>query len=253
MRNKIVAGNWKMHKTLEESLALTTEIRSMLRDEYHGKSEVAIMPPFTSLGSVSKLLEGTEISLGAQNCHEEVSGAFTGEISAPMLKGVGCKYVILGHSERRQIFHENNATLARKVKSAIRHGLKVIYCCGETIDQREDKSFFKVVEAQVREGLFELDRKEFADVVIAYEPVWAIGTGMTATPEMANEMHQFIRKVVADFYSPEIAEGLRILYGGSVKPDNAALLFAKPDIYCGLIGGASLKARDFIEIVKAAR
>lgn len=251
MRRKIIAANWKMHKNLDESLALVSEVRGMLRDEFYGNTEVVIIPPFTSLSSVKRLLEGTELMMGAQNCHYEENGAFTGEISANMVKSTGCAYVLVGHSERRQFFNETNDILAKKVKSAIRQELKVIYCCGETLQEREDSSYMKVIEAQISEGLFHLDRKEFSNVVVAYEPVWAIGTGKTATPEMANDMHMFIRKVIANFYSEEIAQNTSILYGGSVKPDNATSLFKCSDIDGGLIGGASLKARDFIEIVKS--
>lgn len=251
MRSKIIAANWKMHKNLDESLALVSEVRGMLRDEFYGNTEVVIVPPFTSLSSVKRLLEGTELLMGAQNCHQEENGAYTGEISAGMVKSTGCAYVLVGHSERRQMFNETNELLAKKVKGAIRHELKVIYCCGETLQEREDSSYMKIIEAQISEGLFHLDRKEFSNVVVAYEPIWAIGTGKTATPEMANDMHMFIRKVIANFYSEEIAQNTSILYGGSVKPDNASSLFKCSDIDGGLIGGASLKARDFIEIVKA--
>jgi triosephosphate isomerase (TIM) len=250
-RKKIVAGNWKMHKTLEESLALTTEIRGMVRDELNGKARIILCPPAISLASMHRLLEGTDIATGAQNCHWEDQGAFTGELSAPMVKSTGAEWVIIGHSERRQYFAETDKMLADKTKSAIRHGLKVLFCVGESLQQREDKSYFKVIENQVREGLFSLDRKEFSSVVIAYEPVWAIGTGLTASPDDAQEIHHFIRKMISEFYNAEIAESTSILYGGSVKPENAALLFSMPDIDGGLIGGAALKARDFVEICKA--
>jgi triosephosphate isomerase len=251
MRTKIVAGNWKMNKTLEESQALITEIRGIVRDEHRGKAQVVLCPPFISLASASRLLEGTGIGLGAQNCHFEDSGAFTGEISPLMLKSVGTQYVIIGHSERRQYFGEAGELLSKKVKAAIRHGLKVIFCVGETLKEREEKIFFKVVESQLQEGLFNLDRKEFSSVILAYEPVWAIGTGLTATPEQAQEMHNYIRKVIGMHYTEEIADETPILYGGSMKPDNAAGLMSKPDIDGGLIGGAALKARDFADIIKA--
>lgn len=251
-RTHIVAGNWKMHKTLEESQALITEIRGLLRDEYRGNAKVVICPPFIALPSAQRLLEGTVIETGAQNCHYEDQGAFTGEVSVPMIKSVGAAYVIIGHSERRQYFKETNDLLAKKVKTAIRQGLTVIYCVGETLEERENKTFYKVIENQIAEGLFHLDRKEFTQVVIAYEPVWAIGTGVVATPEQAQEMHSFIRKIVANNYTDEIANNTSILYGGSVKPDNAKTLFSQPDIDGGLIGGAALKARDFVEIVKAS-
>jgi len=251
-RTKIVAGNWKMHKNLEESLALTTEIRGMVRDEVKSKVEVVLCPPAISLASMQRLLEGTPIRSGAQNCHWEDQGAYTGELSPGMIKSTGATYVIIGHSERRQYFHETDEMLARKAKSAIRHGLKVMYCVGESLEQRTDKSYLQVIEKQIRDGLFGLDRKEFHSVVIAYEPVWAIGTGLSASPEDAQEIHAFIRRMITEYYTPEIGAGTCILYGGSVKPENARQLFAMADIDGGLIGGAALKARDFIEICKAA-
>lgn len=253
MRQKIVAGNWKMHKSLEESQALITEIRGLVRDEYRGDGKVVIVPTFLALPSASRLVEGTEIEIGAQNAHYEDQGAFTGEISVPMLKSVGVTNVIIGHSERRQYFGENNAMLAAKAKSVVRHGLKVIFCVGETLEQRESKQYFRVIEEQISQGLFGLDRKEFANVVIAYEPVWAIGTGLTATPEQAQEIHAYIRKIISAQYNDEIANETSILYGGSVKPENATSIFMQQDIDGGLIGGAALKARDFIDIVKAMR
>ncbi|MBS3915406.1 MAG: triose-phosphate isomerase [Bacteroidetes bacterium] len=249
-RLKIVAGNWKMHKTLEESQSLITEIRGIVRDEIRSNTKVIVCPPYIALAAATRLLEGTGIGLGAQNCHFEEQGAFTGEISAGMIKSTGAEYVIIGHSERRQYFGETNETTALKSKTAIRHGLHVIFCVGETLSQREDKSYFRVVEAQLQEGLFHLDRKEFSHIVIAYEPVWAIGTGLTASPEQAQEMHAYIRKVVGMHYTDEIANNTSILYGGSVKPDNAQTLFSQGDIDGGLIGGAALKARDFVDIVK---
>lgn len=252
-RHKIVAGNWKMHKTLEESQALITEIRGIVRDEIRSNTKVILCPPFISLTAATRLLEGTGILLGAQNCHQEDQGAFTGEISASMVKSTGAQYVIIGHSERRQYFGDTNEITAVKAKNAIRHGLNVIFCVGETLAQREDKSYFRVVEAQLQEGLFGLDRKEFSHIVVAYEPVWAIGTGLTASPEQAQEMHAYIRKVIGMHYTEEIAAETSILYGGSVKPDNAQTLFGQADIDGGLIGGAALKARDFVDIVSAAR
>lgn len=242
-----------MHKTLEESQALITEIRGIVRDEISDNVKVIICPPFIALPAANRLLEGTGIGLGAQNCHQEDQGAFTGEISAGMVKSTGAQYVIIGHSERRQYFGETNEIAAQKAKLAIKSGLNVIFCVGETQAQREDKTYFRVVEQQLAEGLFGLDRKEFSHVTIAYEPVWAIGTGLTASPEQAQEMHAYIRKVVGMHYTEEIANDTSILYGGSVKPDNATTLFGMNDIDGGLIGGASLKARDFIDIVKSIR
>jgi len=252
-RKNIVAGNWKMHKNLEESMALTTEIRGLVRDELRGDTQVILIPPFISLAGMARLLEGSAIASGAQNCHWEDQGAFTGEISAGMIKSTGAAYVLVGHSERRLFFGETNEQLALKTKSVIRQGLKPIFCVGESQKEREDKTYFKVIEKQITEGLFQLDRKEFGSVVIAYEPVWAIGTGLTASPEDTQEIHHLIRKLVASYYNDEIADSLSILYGGSVKPDNAAQLFAMNDVDGGLIGGAALIARDFIEICKALR
>jgi len=252
-RQNIVAGNWKMHKTLEESNALITEIRGIVRDEMQSNTKVILCPPYISLASANRLLEGTNIELGAQNCHQDEQGAFTGEISAAMVKSTGASHVIIGHSERRQYFGDTNEITALKTKNAIRLGLKVIFCVGETLAQREDKSYFRVVESQLSEGLFALDRKEFSQIVVAYEPVWAIGTGLTASPEQAQEMHAYIRKVIGMHFTEEIAQNTSILYGGSVKADNAMTLFGQADIDGGLIGGASLKARDFVDIVKAVR
>ncbi|MFZ9754953.1 MAG: triose-phosphate isomerase [Bacteroidia bacterium] len=252
-RKRIVAGNWKMNKSLEESQALITEIRGMVRDEHRGQSKVVLFPTFLAIPSATRLLEGTGIGLGAQNCHWEESGAYTGELSASMLQRVGAQYVLVGHSERRQYFGETNETCAQKIKSVIRQGMTAVYCVGETLSQREDKSFFAVIEKQISEGLFGLDRKEIGQVVIAYEPVWAIGTGLNASPSQAEEIHAHIRRLVAHQYSQEIADDTSILYGGSVKPDNAQELFMCPNIDGGLIGGASLKARDFIDIAKALR
>ena len=252
-RQKIVAGNWKMHKTLEESQALITEVRGIVRDEYRGEGKVVLIPTFLALPSAVRLLEGSGLLVGSQNAHQEDQGAFTGEISAGMLKSLGIQYCLVGHSERRQFVGETNEVCALKVKSVIRHGMKPIFCIGETLEQRESKQYFRAIEEQIVQGLFHLDRKEFADVVIAYEPVWAIGSGLNASPEQAQEIHAYIRKLLANQYNEEIAATTSILYGGSVKPENAAALFMQADIDGGLIGGASLKARDFIDIVKAMR
>lgn len=252
-RQKIVAGNWKMHKTLEESQALITEVRGIVRDEYRGEGKVVLIPTYLALPSAVRLLEGSGLLVGAQNAHQADQGAYTGEISAGMLKSLGVQYCLVGHSERRQFFGETNEVCAAKVKSVIRHGMKPIFCIGETLEQRESKQYFRAIEEQIVQGLFHLDRKEFAEVVIAYEPVWAIGTGLNASPEQAQEIHAYIRKLLANQYNDEIATTTSILYGGSVKPENAAALFMQSDIDGGLIGGASLKARDFIDIVKAMR
>lgn len=251
MAKKIVAGNWKMHKTLEEAQSLLTEIRGMVRDETKGKCEVVVCPPSIALHSLSRLAEGSQIKVGAQNCHHNEQGAFTGEISASMISSTGASYVITGHSERRQYFAETNDELLLKNRLAIKNGLNVIYCVGETLSQRQNHEHFKIIQEQIEKGVLALDRKEFSQISIAYEPVWAIGTGVTASPIEAQEIHAFIRNLISNHFTSEIADDTAILYGGSVKADNAKELFSQKDIDGGLIGGASLKARDFIEIIHA--
>jgi triosephosphate isomerase (TIM) len=252
MRKKIVAGNWKMNKTYQEGLALVSEIDNMLKDEVSGGVEVVLAPPFPYLQSISKLVQGNPLlHLAAQDCHQKESGAFTGEVSAAMLQSVGCAYVILGHSERRQYFREDNQLLEQKVKAAINQGLIPIFCCGESLEEREQENHFKVIAGQLKEGLFHLSNEDFAKVVIAYEPVWAIGTGKTASSEQAQEVHAYIREQIARHYDAEAATNTTILYGGSCNPGNARELFSQPDVDGGLIGGASLKSRDFVDIVKS--
>lgn len=254
MRKKLVAGNWKMNKNLQEGIELTSEIINMVRDEVIGNVEVVICPPFIALSSLINLTQGQKnIEIGAQNCHQELSGAYTGEVSAAMLKSIGCQWTILGHSERRQYFGETNQLLAQKVNTALSQSLKVMYCCGETIEQRNNNEHFNIIENQVSEGLFHLSAEVMKNMVIAYEPVWAIGTGVTASTEQAQEIHAFIRDLLVEKYGNETAQSLRILYGGSVKPDNAVELFSQKDIDGGLIGGAALQSRSFTEIVKAAQ
>jgi triosephosphate isomerase (TIM) len=252
MRKKIVAGNWKMNKTLDEALALTSEVVNMIQDEVRSDVEVVLCTPALYLTTLKKYVENApKISLGAQNCHEKPSGAFTGEISAPMLKAAGIPYVILGHSERRQYFAESNAQLAAKVDSALENGLTPIFCCGESLEQRQNEDYISVVKNQLTESLFHLSADQLASVVIAYEPIWAIGTGLTASSEQAQEMHAALRAHLSSKYGSEVADGISILYGGSVGAGNAAELFACPDVDGGLVGGASLKSRDFTDIVKA--
>ncbi|HYG16250.1 MAG TPA: triose-phosphate isomerase [Bacteroidia bacterium] len=253
MRKTIIAGNWKMNKVADEAMGLVSEIVNIHRDEVNNSAEVVIIPPFVHLGGVGSLLKNSAVKLGAQNCSEHDSGAYTGEISAAMLTSYNVKYVIIGHSERRQYYGETNALLAKKVDIALKHGLTPIYCCGETIDERNAGNHFTVNETQVSDGLFHLSADEIKNVVIAYEPVWAIGTGVTASSAQAQEVHAYIRSLLAGKYGNDVAQGITIQYGGSMKPDNAAELLAQPDIDGGLIGGASLKSRDFIEIIKAAR
>ena len=247
MRTKLICGNWKLHKTIAESIELATAVKNAvgpLRDV-----EVAVAPVFTALHAVAKRLEGSAVALAAQNCFWEDHGAFTGEVSAKLLKDVGCKYVIIGHSERRQHFGETDAATNLKVRAALRNGLDPILCVGETLEERDAGEAFHVVARQLDGGLAELGAKDGAHLVIAYEPVWAIGTGRTATPQQAQEMHAFIRGKLAEHFN-EIAQEIRIQYGGSVKPDNAALLMDQADIDGALVGGASLKADDFLKIVK---
>nr|AGU10394.1 Triosephosphate isomerase [uncultured organism] len=250
MRKKIVAGNWKMNMDYAEGISLFSEIVNMVRDEKKGDQQAIICAPFIHLTSLAKL-GGTTVEIGAQNCHQNESGAYTGEISAKMIKSVGCSYVIIGHSERRQYFAETDALLAEKTKAALANGLTPIFCIGETLDERNNGDYFNVIKSQLTNAVFGLSTEDFAKIIIAYEPVWAIGTGLTASSDQAQEVHAFIRAEIATQFGSEIAEGLSILYGGSCNPKNAGELFAQPDIDGGLIGGASLKSRDFTDIVKA--
>jgi triosephosphate isomerase len=246
-RTKLMCGNWKLHKTIAESLELATAIKNAvgpLRDV-----EVAVAPVFTALHAVAKRLEGSAVAVAAQDCFWEDQGAWTGEVSAKLLKDVGCKYVIIAHSERRQHFGEIDASANLKVKATLRNGLDPILCVGETLAERDAGEAFHVVARHLSGGLAELTPNDGKRVVIAYEPVWAIGTGRTATPAQAQEMHEFIRGKLAEQFG-DIAEEIRIQYGGSVKPDNAALLMDQADIDGALVGGASLKADDFLKIVK---
>jgi len=246
----LVAGNWKMHTDREEAIRLAEAVVAEVGDP--GPVQVAVCPPFVNLEVVRQVIEGTPIRLGAQNMHYEEAGAYTGEVSAPMLKSVGCRYVILGHSERRQYFGETDEGVNRKIKRALQYELIPIVCVGETLEERQAGQAAAVVERQVRAALDGVTLTSAEALVIAYEPVWAIGTGHTATPEQAQEMHALIRRLLIDRYGEAIGRALHILYGGSVKPGNAADLFAQPDVDGGLIGGASLKAADFAAIVRAA-
>lgn len=249
MRKNIVAGNWKMNTTLEEGVELANNVNALLKGK-KANCDVIVCVPFTHLTSVNAVLEPELVSLGAENCSEHAKGAYTGEVSASMVKSTGAGYVILGHSERRQYFGENNEQLLAKTKIALENGLLPIFCVGEVLEQREDGSFNEVVKSQV-EALFTLSAEDFGKIVIAYEPVWAIGTGKTATAEQAQEMHAHIRGVIAGKYGKEVADNTSILYGGSCKPSNAKEIFAKPDVDGGLIGGAALKAEDFMGIIEA--
>ena len=250
MRKNIVAGNWKMNTTVPEGVALAKEVNEALAAATP-QCDVVICVPFTHLCPVAAVIDQTRLGLGAENCADHKSGAYTGEVSAPMVASTTAKYVILGHSERRQYYGETAETLREKVALALENGLTPIFCIGEVLSEREDGTFNEVVRRQVEEGLFNLSAEDFGKIVLAYEPVWAIGTGKTATPEQAEDMHAWIRSVIAGKYGAEVAENTSILYGGSCKPSNAAELFAKPDIDGGLIGGAALKCADFMGIVNA--
>lgn len=249
-RQKIVAGNWKMNKTLAEGTELAAGIKNKLENT---EVQVIMCTPFIHLTAVAPIIADiANLSLGAQNCHQNASGAYTGEISAPMLAALGgVDYVILGHSERRAYFHEDNQILAAKVDAVLENNLKPIFCCGEPLEIREAGTHVELVSKQLAEGLFHLDAEAFSKIVIAYEPVWAIGTGVTASPEQAQDMHLAIRELIANKYGAAIADETSILYGGSVKPGNAKEIFGKPDVDGGLIGGASLKVDDFIAIVNS--
>ena len=249
MRHNIVAGNWKMNKNAGETTQLLAAILNQLPS---GKEvEVIVAPSFVNLSQAVHILEHTNIGVAAQNMHQAEGGAFTGEVSADMLTSIGVHNVIIGHSERRAYFKESDALLANKVDTALKHEMRVIFCIGEELKDRQNKQHFNVVENQLRDGLFHLEANAWVNIVLAYEPVWAIGTGETASPEKAQEMHKFIRETIQHHYGSPVAENVSILYGGSVKPDNAKEIFSKPDVDGGLIGGAALKAEDFIAIVDA--
>ena len=250
MRKNIVAGNWKMNTTLPEGIALAEGVKASLAGKTP-KCDVILGVPFTHLASVAEVVKGSVIKVSAENCAAEAKGAYTGEVSAAMVKSTGVTHVILGHSERRSYYGETSEILVKKVRQALDNGLEIIFCIGEVLEDREAGRHFEVVEKQVKDGLFNLTEGEFRHVVLAYEPVWAIGTGKTATSEEAQEMHAHIRKVVASKYGEKVAEDTTILYGGSAKASNAPELFSKPDVDGGLIGGASLKAEDFLPIIKA--
>lgn len=251
MRKYIIAGNWKMNLTLEEGYGLASEIKGIIHDEVNNSAEVVLIPPYIHLAGMQNLLKDSRIKLGAQNCHHKNKGAYTGEISPFMLANTGVQYVIVGHSERRQYFGETNALLSEKINAALENNLIPIYCFGETLEQREAGQEFEINFNQVKEGLFHLKESQIKKVVLAYEPVWAIGTGKTATSAQAQEIHHFIRVKLIEKYDSETAEDISILYGGSMKPENARELLTCLDIDGGLIGGAALDSRSFAEIVKS--
>jgi len=248
MRTKIVAGNWKMNMNFSETKDLINELSAQSQTS---DAKVMIAPTYTNLPSSVDLLENSSIEVVAQNMHFAENGAYTGEISASMLKSIGISTVILGHSERRAYFNETDTDLAKKVSQALANDMNVVFCFGEELEDRKSSQEEAVVESQLKNALFHLEADDFKHIVLAYEPVWAIGTGETASPEQAQDMHAFIRKTIASKYGAEVADSVSILYGGSVKPGNAEEIFSKPDVDGGLIGGASLKAEDFFSIVNA--
>lgn len=246
----MVAGNWKMNKTLQEGVALATELKEVLANA-NPACEVVIGTPFIHLATVAEVIKGSCIRLSAENCADKEKGAYTGEVSAAMVRSTGAEYCILGHSERRAYYHETYDILCEKVLLALKNDLKVIFCIGEVKEEREANKQNEVVKAQLEGSVFNLSAEEFGKITLAYEPVWAIGTGLTATPAQAQEMHAYLRGLVAEKYGKEVAENTTILYGGSCNAKNAAELFANPDVDGGLIGGASLKAEDFKAIIDA--
>jgi triosephosphate isomerase len=248
MRTPIIAGNWKMNTTVAEAVALVEDLKPRVKDV--ADVEVVVCPPFISLVSVAEIVKDSNIGLGAQNIYWEKSGAFTAEVSGPMLVSAGCTYVIIGHSERRQYFGETDETVNKRLLAALEHGLKPIVCVGETLQERERENTFKVIKQQINGGLAGLSTEQMESVVIAYEPVWAIGTGKTATPAQAQEVHAFIRKLLTEMFGEATANATRIQYGGSVKPNNATELMSQADIDGALVGGAALKADSFEQIVK---
>jgi len=249
MRKQIVAGNWKMNTTLSGGIELAEEINRLVKNP--NNVTVILAPPFIHLSEIFKTINKNRIFLAAQNCSTEPNGAFTGEISAEMIKSAGAKYVIIGHSERREYYFETDETLFSKINMTLNNDLVPIFCCGEKLDEREKNIHFNLIKQQINNVLFKFPKNVFSGIIIAYEPVWAIGTGKTATSDQAQEMHFYIRKLISEFYDEETADNTSILYGGSCKPANAKEIFAKPDVDGGLIGGASLKAQDFFDIISS--
>jgi triosephosphate isomerase len=251
MRKPIIAGNWKMNKTAGEAVKLAQALKSELRDVKN--VEIVVCPPFTALGETAKVIQGTNIYLGAQNVHWQDSGAFTGEISASMLKELDCRYAIIGHSERRIYFGETNTGVNQRLKTALQYNITPIICVGEKLEERDSGRTYEVIREHVENGLAGISAEEIKKAVIAYEPVWAIGTGKTATPQQAQEAHSFIRRLLGQLYNADVASTLRIQYGGSVKPENITELMAQGDIDGALVGGASLKADSFANIVRGVQ
>lgn len=251
MRKNIVAGNWKMNTTVAEGVQLAKEVNEAVAAAGELKCDVVIGVPFTHLTAVKDVIDIEKVGLSAENCANKEKGAYTGEVSAAMVASTGANYVILGHSERREYYNETPEILKEKVDLALANGLKIIFCCGESLELRNAGTYEEFIKAELKDSLFHLSAEEFANIVIAYEPIWAIGTGVTATSDQAEEVHAFIRSFLAEKYGETVADDTTILYGGSCKPSNAPELFAKPNIDGGLIGGASLKAADFMGIVTA--
>lgn len=251
MRKKIIAGNWKMNKTISETKVLIKELKKETKGLELNNTRVVIAPSYVNIQYAVKKTKKSNIEVAGQNMHQAKSGAFTGEVSSHMLMDIGVKTVILGHSERREHFGETDGLLIEKVNTAIENNMEVIFCFGERLEEREADNHFKIIEAQIKDVLFHLEPNSLSQIILAYEPIWAIGTGKTASADQAQEMHAFIRGLVSERYGKEIAEGISILYGGSVKPANAKEIFSKVDVDGGLIGGASLKAKDFTDIIKA--
>ena len=251
MRKQIVAGNWKMNMSLREGMELAREIDDGVATLKLNDTGIILGTPFIHLAGISRLINHEKISLAAQNCAAWEKGAYTGEVSAEMIKSTGTEYVILGHSERRKYFHEDSAVLSNKVKLALKNELNPIFCCGEVLEEREKNRHFQVVQKQISEAIFDLAEKDFKKIIIAYEPVWAIGTGVTASSDQAQEMHAFIRNEISKKFGNKLAEDITLLYGGSCKPSNAQELFSNPDVDGGLIGGASLKKDDFLAIIQS--
>jgi triosephosphate isomerase len=252
MRKTIIAGNWKMYKTISEAIELANGLKRELYSLNADDIDIVLCPPFTALSEISEVATGSNMGVGAQDMYWEPEGAYTGQVSPVMLKDAGCRYVIIGHSERRQFFSETNESVNKKLKSALKHGLTPIVCVGETLAERERGDTFKVLDDHVINGLAQISKEEMLKTVIAYEPVWAIGTGKTATPVQAQEAHQYIRSLLVKLFDKETAEQVRIQYGGSVKPENITELMRQPDVDGGLVGGASLKVDSFSQIVKQA-
>lgn len=248
MRKKIVAGNWKMNKSHDEAIEL---IQSIAASSYEESIHLIVFPPTVYVSEITKITASTEISVGVQNSSQYDAGAYTGEVSSSMIKSIGAEYALVGHSERREYFNEKNDELAQKVNQLLSDGLTPVYCCGEVLKEREDENHFNIIKNQIEEGVFHLNENQIQNCILAYEPVWAIGTGVTASSDQAQEMHQFIRSLLVEKYGIDVADSISILYGGSCKPSNAKELFANPDVDGGLIGGASLVAEDFIAIANS--